>query len=93
MNIRAICIVFIFAVFPSENITNALIKKLLISITSNSVVVYYLHVPIHFYFIYLFNSIKKRNFLGMIITYLICYFIGFVGVKIFGKTPLKYLFC
>lgn len=93
LNIRAICIVFIFAVFPSENITNAHIKKLLISITSNSVVVYYLHVPIHFYFIYLFNDIKKRNFLGMIITYLICYFIGFVGMKIFGKTPLKYLFC
>ena len=92
LNIRAICIVFIFSVFPSEKITNIYIKKFLISISNYSAVVFYLHVPIRYYFIDLFDDIKKGTFLGMILTYLICYFTGFVGMKIFSNTPLKYLF-
>ena len=91
--IQSISIVFIFSLFPSEKIKNEFISKFLIIITNYTAGVYYLHVPIHWYFEDYIDSIKNRTFIGAIINYLICYFICFIGIKIFGKTPIKYLFC
>ena len=54
--------------------------------------VFYLHFNIHSYFDDYFISMKKRTFQGVIINYIICYFISFVGALVFGKTPIKYLF-
>ena len=93
LNIQSICIVFIFSLFPSEMIKNEYILKFLTAITNYSAGVYYLHVPIHSYMEDYIDSIKNKTFLGVIINYLICYFICFVGITIFGKTPIKYLFC
>ena len=93
LNIQSICIVFIFSLFPSEIIKNEYILKCLTAITNYSAGVYYLHVPIHSYMEDYIDSIKNKTFLGVIINYLICYFICFVGITIFGKTPIKYLFC
>ena len=93
LNIQSICIIFIFSLFPSEKIKNEYLSKFLIIITNYTAGVYYLHVPIHWYFEDYIDSIKNRTFIGAIINYLICYFICFIGIKIFGKTPIKYLFC
>ena len=92
LNIQSICIVFIFSLFPSEKIKNKYFSKFLTLITNYSAGIYYLHVPIHWYFEDYIDYIKNKTFFGVIINYLICYFICFIGIKIFGKTPIKYLF-
>lgn len=93
LNIKSVCIIFVFSLFPSANIKNKYIIKLLNLLTNHTGGVYYLHVSIHSYCINFFDSIKYRTFFGMIINYIICYFICFLGIIIFGKTPIKYLFC
>ena len=92
LNIQSICLIFIFSLFPSYLINNLNVKKFLNIITNFTGGVYYLHVPIHIYFKDYSNDIKKGTFIGMIQEYLICYFICFIGMTIFGKTPLKYMF-
>ena len=92
LNIQSICVIFIFSLFPSDKIKNIYIQKFLIIITNYSAGVFYLHISIKDYFSYYFDDIKNGTFKGMFINYFICYFICFFGMKIFGKTPLKYLF-
>ena len=92
-NIRAICIIFIYSLFPSDKITNKYIAKFLQMITNYTGVVYYLHIPLRDYLKYYINDIKNLNFRGLIIDYFACFSVGFFGTLIFGKTPLKYLFC
>ena len=67
-------------------------KKFLHIITNFTGGVYYLHGPIHKYLKDFSNNIKKGTFLGMCQDYLICYLICFIGMIIFGKTPLRYMF-
>ena len=93
LNIQACCIIFIFSLFPNDKIQNKYIKKFLILLTNHTAGVYYLHISIKYYFIPLLDIIKKGTFLGVIINYIICYFICFLGMKIFRKTRFKYLFC
>ena len=93
LNVKSLCIVCIFSLFPSEKINNKYISKFLIFITNYTAGVYYLHMTIPKYFFVYSNEIKKGTFLGVIYCYLICYFICFFGMVIFGKTPFRYLFC
>jgi len=92
-HIRAICIVLIFSLFPSEKIQNEHIGKFLRLITSYTGPVYYLHTSLRDYLSYYNNDIKNGTFRGLIITYFIIYVFSFFGTLIFAKTPLKYLFC
>ena len=91
-NVRAICLIFIFSLFPSDKITNIKIKKILKYITSYTAGVYYLHNHIKRYFKDLIGPIKKGTAIGLFIIYLICYLICFIGMLLFGKTKLKNLF-
>ena len=92
LNIQSICLIFIFSLFPSYLVKNKKIRKCLTFITNYTGGIYYLHVPIRMYLIDYSDDIRKGNFLGMIKTYIIIYFICFVGMLILGKTPFKYLF-
>ena len=92
LNIQSICLIFIFSLFPSYLVKNNIIKKFLIFITNYTGGIYYLHVPMRMYLNDYSYDIRKGNFLGMIKTYIIIYFICFIGMLILGKTPLKYLF-
>ena len=91
-NVRAICLIFIFSLFPLNKITNIKIKKILRYITNYTAGVYYLHGKIIRYFKFYIDPIKKGTLCGIFIIYLICYFICFIGMLIFGKTKLKNLF-
>lgn len=93
LNVQSTCLVFIFSLFPSNIVTNSIIRKFLIFITNYTGGIYYLHVPLKRYLNDYSDNIKNGTFLGLIQTYLIIYFICYVGMTIFGKTPLKYLFC
>ena len=92
LNIQSICVIFIFSLFPSDKIKNELLQKLLTLITNYSAGVFYLHFSVRDYFGIYFDDIKNGTFKGIFINYFICYFVCFIGMKIFGKTPLRYLF-
>ena len=91
-NIRAICLVFIFSLFPSNKITNTKIEKTIKNITNYTAGVYYLHLDINLYYKNYINPIKNGSLFGIFIIYLICYLICFIGMQTFGNTKLKYLF-
>ena len=92
LSAKSICVIFIFSLFPSDKINNKYLKKFLIIITKYSGGIYYLHIAIMSYFENLIDEFKKHSLFAVVINYLICYFICFLGNSIFGKTLLKYLF-
>ena len=92
LNILSICIIIVFSLFPSDITENNFFKKTFSLITNYSGGIFYLHVSVYEYFQYFFENIKNGTFFGIIIIYLICYFICFMGMLIFGKTQLKFLF-
>ena len=69
------------------------ISKFLQTITNYTGPVYYLHIPLSRYLSYYNKDVKYLTFRGLFIDYFACYCVGFFGTLIFGKTPLKYLFC
>ena len=93
LNIKSICIIFIFSLFPSEKIENKYIKKILNLITKNSAGPFYLHLSLRDYLQDYNSDIKKGTFIGTLVNYFICYSIALCGDTVFGKTFLKYLFC
>ena len=93
LHIQCLCLIFIFSLFPSEKISNKYLSKILFFITNYTGGVYYLHFNLHHYLIEFFKYFKNTTFTGVIIEYTICYYICFIGTLIFGRTPLKFLFC
>ena len=71
----------IFLILPFDNINSEKIKFIIKNITNFTGGVYYLH-----------RKIKLITIFSCVIIYIICYFICSIGIKIFGKTKLKYLF-
>ena len=92
LNIIAICIIFIFSLFPSDKIQNQSIKKLITFLTKYSGGIFYLHISIGKFLRPYCKDIRSGTFFGIIINYNICYFICFFGMIFFGNTQLKYLF-
>lgn len=93
LNIRSMCIIFIFSLFPNETMTNKYLNKLIFLITKYSAGIFYLHLSIKKYLKDYNTNVKNGTFLGTIFNYIICYSISSLGDIIFGKTHLKYLFC
>ena len=93
LNIKSICAIFIFSLFPSDKITDKNLQKVFNLLTNYSAGLFYLHIPIRNYGRKYIDEIKNQTFLGIVYNFLICYSISVVGDLIFGKTPLKYLFC
>ena len=92
LNIKAICLIILFSLFPSNILKDNKKEKIIKYITNYTAGVYYLHIEIIHYFKNRINSIKKGTFLGLIIIYLLCYLIGFTRMIFFGNSKLKYLF-
>jgi len=91
-NIKSICLVFVFSLFPSNKINNIKIRKILKHISNYTEGVYYLHIHIILYFKDFIKPIKNGTLFGLFIIYLICYFISFIGMQLFRNTKFKYLF-
>jgi len=91
-NIKAISIIFIFSLFPSDKIKN---KKLIIflrHISNYTGGIFFLHYTVYIYFKRFCKLIKNGSFLGCINIYLICYLLCLIGAKISRKSKFKYLF-
>ena len=91
-NVRAIVLIFIFSLFPSNKITNIKIEKIIKYITNYTAGIYYLHQKIALYCKNFISPIKNGTLFGVFIIYFFCYLICFIGMQIFGKTKLKNLF-
>ena len=90
--IISINIFIIFTLLPSEKVKNLFFIKIIKIITNNTSVIYYLHLPISIYLNNYIELIKNQSLPGCIIIYIICYFIGYIGIKLFGKTKFRHLF-
>ena len=93
LNIRSICAIFIFSLFPSDRIKNKYLHKVFNLLTNYSAGPFYLHISIRDYCRNYIYEMKNGTLLGTFYNFLICYSISVVGDLIFGKTLLKYLFC
>jgi len=96
LNIGAICIFFIFYLFPFKGIKNELLVKIIIQLTNYTGGIYFIHNLIGRGYILKKSlsilEIKKCSLLHCIITYFISHILCIFGTKIFGKTIFKHLF-
>jgi hypothetical protein len=93
LNIASSCIFILFSLLPIEKLKNKSILKYINHITSYTGGVFYMHYLVGTCF--LIRKILKplnKTILGCMIIYLICYLISYFGIKICGKTKLKYMF-
>lgn len=91
--IGASSLFIIFSILPFENIKNEKYIKIIKNITNYSGGIFYLHLKVKEILNNEILIIKNGTLLGCLLIYIICYLISFFGVKIFGKSNLKYLFC
>ena len=91
-NIKAILVIFISSLFPSDKIRNKKIKLFLRYISNYTGGIFFLHYTVYIYFKKFISPIKSGSFFGCIIIYLICYLLCLIGSKISGKSKFKYLF-
>ena len=89
--IGGIFLFILFSLIPLENIQNKTIISICKCISNYTGGIYYFHIIIRNYMRILSKFITK-SFYGSIVIYLINYLLCFIGIKIFGKTKLKYLF-
>lgn len=92
LNIRAVCLIFIFSIFSSDKIKNIKIDKIIKNFTNYTGGIYYLHITIITFFKDIIRPIKNGTVLGLIIIYLICYLICFIGIQFVGNSKFKFLF-
>jgi len=89
-NVGGICLIifFSFITFTKKPIFLFIFKH----ITNYTGGVYYLHIVVMNILKKKISFIGNKTFLGGFIIYIICYFVCFIGMKIFGNTKLKNLF-
>ena len=90
--ILSVNIFIITSLLPSENLKKLYFIKIIKLITNHTAGIYYLHIPIKDYFQSYIQLIKRKSLRGCIIIYITCYFICFIGIKLFGRTKLRHLF-
>ena len=92
LHIKSLIIFLLFLLLPSEKITNIYIINFFKIFTNFTSGVYFLHIPVYNYVYKYIKLIQKQDIVGCLIIYLMCYFISFIGIKIFGKSKLRNLF-
>ena len=92
IDLGAICMFTFFYMLPLDKITNINAMHLIKQMTTYTAGVYCLHLKVLDIFENNILIFRQKKFRGCILNYLICYLICFVGVKIFGRTRLRYLF-
>ena len=96
LNIAAICIFFIFYLFPFWKIKNKFLINIIKQLTSYTGGIYFIHNLIgKGYILRIILSIlaiKRHSLLECIIVFFISYIICFYGIKLFGRTKLRHLF-
>jgi hypothetical protein len=89
LNVGGICLFICFSLITFKKSRFLFIIN---HITNYSGGIYYYHTLVMNILQTKISFIGNRNMLGGFIIYIICYFICFIGIRIFGKTKLKNLF-
>ena len=96
LNIGAICIFFIFYLFPFNAIKNKFLINIIIQFTSNTGGIYFIHMLIGQGFILSkvlpILLIKRQSISECILVFFISHTICFYGTKLFGRTKFRHLF-
>jgi fucose 4-O-acetylase-like acetyltransferase len=96
LNIGAICIFFIFYLFPFNAIKNKFLINIIIKLTSNTGGIYFIHNLIgRGYILSKLLSIlmvERQSLLECIIVFFISHIICFYAAKLFGRTVFRHLF-
>lgn len=91
-NIGAFLLFSIFSIIPLEKIKFKFLIYIINHITKYTGGIYYLHGIVIEYFKKYIILINFGTIKGAFITYIFCYFISFIGIKLLGKTIFKHLF-
>ena len=96
LNIAAICIFFIFYLFPFSVIKNKILINIIKQLTSYTGGIYFIHNLIGRGYILRkilsILEIERHSLLECIIVFIISYIICFYGTRLFGRTKLRHLF-
>ena len=90
LNVGGICLIICFSFITFKKPFFLFSFRLITNYTGG---VYYLHIVVLNIFKKKISSIGNKTLLGGFTNYIICYFICFIGMRIFGNTKLKNLFC
>ena len=85
-------IFLIFSMIPLDDIENRTFNLIIKQITSYTGGIYYFHYKFKDILKDKLNIIKNQTLFGCFVNYILCYIFCFFGIKVFGKTKLKYLF-
>lgn len=91
LNMGAIFLFIFFSIIPM-NVNDQKIEYFLTFITNYTGGIYYLHTIVSRFLENRLIIIKNKTFIGCIFIYNFCYLICFIGLKIFNKNNLRYLF-
>lgn len=91
-NFSSLLLFIFFTLLPFEKIKNKKIICFIKHLTNYTGGIYYLHTIVKGYLYKKIIYINKKTFSGAIIIYIFSYIICHIGVKLLGKTKLKYLF-
>lgn len=96
LNIGAICLFFIFFLFPFSKIKNKLLIKIIIKLTNYTGGIYFIHNLIGKGFIlkiiFIILKIKRHTIFHCIIVFITSHILCLFGTKLFGRTKFKHLF-
>ena len=90
LNVGGICLFICFSFITFKKRSRFLL--IINHITNYTGGIYYYHILVMNILKKKISFIGNRNMLGGFIIYIICYFICFIGIRMFGKTKLKNLF-
>lgn len=91
-NIGAIFLFIFFSLISFDFFQKSFIISIIKHISNFTGGIYYFHPIIYEYLKINLSFIKNKEIYGSLIIYLISYMLCFFGMKIFGKTKLKFLF-
>jgi fucose 4-O-acetylase-like acetyltransferase len=96
LNIGAICIFFIFYLFPFNSIKNKFLINIIIKLTGNTGGIYFIHNLIGRGYILSkilpILAVQRKSLTECIIVFFISHTICVYGTKLFGKTIFRHLF-
>ena len=96
LNIAAICIFFIFYLFPFSVIKNKILINIIKQLTSYTGGIYFIHNLIGRGYILSkilsILEIERHSLLECLIVFIISYIICFYGTRLFGRTKFRHLF-
>lgn len=90
--LSSVSLLTLFILFPFSKLNNSLFGIIIKQLAKYSGGIYYIHVEVGKYLYFFSKENRLRTIYACIINYIICNIICIIGLKIFRKSSLSYLF-